>query len=168
MAPSAQKRRYGRRNFLRAGQAAQWLLKPAFRKRGFGETTLLTDWDHVAGEAIAGFCRPIRLSYAAKEGLGGTLTLGVLGSRALEAQYLQPQILERVNVHYGYRAVSRIRIVQLGAEAFEQQETRKRATLSDGERHAVAAATSDVADEGLRGALVRLGENIARGKAARG
>jgi len=39
----------------------------------------------------------------------------VLGVRALEAQHREPAIIERVNAHYGYRAIARIRLSQLGA-----------------------------------------------------
>jgi hypothetical protein len=115
----------------------------------------------VVGERIADLCRPVRLGYAAKEGMGGTLTIGALGANALEVQHLTPQITERVNAHYGYRAVSRIRLVQLGPEAFEEHKRRTAPPHPRPEAVAVIRETvAPVAHEGLRDALERLGQNI--------
>jgi len=120
MAYRSPKTRYGRKGFVRASSAAKGMIRPALTKRGFSEPRLLVEWDSVVGEQIEGLCRPVKLGYASKQGMGGTLTVGALGASALEVQHLTPQIIERVNAHYGYRAISRIRLVQLGPEAFEE------------------------------------------------
>lgn len=161
-------RRFRRNGFSRAGDAARALIRPTLSKRGFGESRILTEWESVAGADLAGLCRPLRVTFAAREGYGGTLVLGVLGARALEAQHRQPQIIERVNAHYGYRAISRIRLEQLGPEAFE---TAKRDTtppqpcpevMADVEKY-----VGPVRDEGLKAALEALGRNIATRKVQR-
>ena len=161
-------RRYRRNGFARAGDAARALIRPALSKRGFGESRILTEWESVAGADLAGLCRPLRVSFAAREGYGGTLVLGVLGARALEAQHRTPQIIERVNAHYGYRAISRIRLEQLGPEAFA---TARRATSLPQPCPEVLAELADqvspVRDEGLKTALEALGRNIAARKALR-
>lgn len=158
-------KRYGKRGFSRVSDAAKGLIRTPLAKRGFAQSRLLTEWDAVIGAQMADLVRPLRLSHAAKEGMGGTLTLGVLGVRALEAQHQEPMIIERVNAHYGYRAVARIRLVQLGPEAFT------RAALDEplpqptsAQTAALQATVAPVADEGLRDALERLGRNIATRK----
>jgi len=120
-------KRYGKRGFSRVSDAARGLIRKPLAKRGFAQARLLTEWDAVVGAEIAGLVRPLRLSHTSKEGMGGTLTLGVLGVRALEAQHQEPAIIERVNAHYGYRAVARIRLAQLGPEAFNQAKLEKTA-----------------------------------------
>lgn len=162
MANSKQFRRYGKRGFSRLSDAAKALIRPPLAKRGFAESRLLTDWDSVVGVQIGSLCRPLRLSHAAREGLGGTLTIGVLGARALEAQHLEPMIIERVNAHYGYRAVARIRISQVSAEMFVRAAPPPTPPQpSEAQAEFLRSTVAPVADEGLRESLERLGRNIA-------
>ena len=94
--------------------------------------------------------------------MGGTLTLGVLGVRALEAQHQQPVIIERVNAHYGYRAVARIRLAQLGPEAFSKANQKSTPPPPSSQQiEKLKSAVQPISDEGLRDALERLGRNIA-------
>ncbi len=167
MATRFKKTRYGRKGFLRASDVAKGMIRPALTKRGFSESRILVEWDAVVGERIGGLCRPVRLGYAAKEGMGGTLTVGCLGACALEVQHLTSQIIERVNAHYGYRAISRIRLVQLGPEAFEERKAKTAPPQPRPEEVAeIRRATANVQNDDLRGALERLGRNIATRKAA--
>ncbi len=165
MAAQAEHKRYGKRGFSRVSDAARKLIRQPLSKRGFAQSSLLTEWDKVVGAQMAGLVRPLRLSHAAREGMGGTLTLGVLSVRALEAQHQEPAIIERVNAHYGYRAVARIRLAQLGPEAFAKARLETAAPQPSSEQAAaVKSAVAPVADEELRGALERLGRNIATRK----
>ena len=67
----------------------------------------------IAGEALAGICRPIKVSYASRSAsLGATLVLAADGARGPEIDAQKTRIIERVNSYYGYRAVSRISIDQ--------------------------------------------------------
>jgi len=148
--------------------AAKALVRPALNKRGFSEPRILTEWDSVVGASLAGLARPLRMSFAAREGMGGTLTIGVLGSRAVEAQHMIPQIAERVNGYYGHRAISRVKIEQIGAEAFEAATQKEESPAPCPEMRArLAEPISSVRDEGLRSALERLGDNIALHTAAK-
>lgn len=152
--------RYGKRGFKRLSDAAKPLIRKPLARRGFAQARLLTEWEAVVGAHIAALCRPIRLSHAAKEGLGGTLTLGVPGARAIEAQHMEPQIVERVNAHYGYRAVARLRLTQMPPDWFERKTPPAPDTpveLDDD----LKSALSPIQDEGLRAALEHLGRNIA-------
>ena len=161
MTGQALPRRYGKRGFSRMGDAAKALIRKPLVKRGFAQSRLLTEWETVVGAQIADLVRPLRLSHAAQEGLGGTLTVGVLSVRALEAQHLEPAIIDRVNAHYGYRAVARIRIAQLGPEAFAQAKAppvRRDPTPAQAEH--LKKTVASVADDELRDALERLGSNI--------
>lgn len=162
MTAQAAKKRYGKRGFSRASDAAKMLIRQPLAKRGFAKSRLLTEWDEVVGAEIAGLVRPLRLSHAAKEGMGGTLTLGVLGVRALEAQHQEPVIIERVNAHYGYRAVARIRLAQVSADVFARAKQKAPALKpTSAQEKTVQSAVAPIADDGLRDALERLGRNIA-------
>ena len=162
MRAQAPQKRYGKRGFSRASDAAKELIRKPLASRGFAKSQLLTEWDSVVGAQIADLARPLRLSHTAKEGMGGTLTLGVLGVRALEAQHMEPAIIERVNAHYGYRAVARIRLAQMGPEAFAKaQIAAPSSEPTDEQINTLRDAVAAVADDGLRDALERLGRNVA-------
>jgi len=90
----------------RLSEMVPGLTRAAFRERGFYQGSILTDWVDVVGAEIAAKSCPEKISR------DGVLTLRVDGSVAVEIQHLEPQILERIASHFGYRAVTRIRIRQ--------------------------------------------------------
>lgn len=101
------------------------LTRPAFEKFGFPAAALLTGWAAIAGADIAGFSAPERLKWprrpedpaAETSGQGATLILRVDGPRALELQHRLPQLTERINAYFGFRAVAKIRLYQAPLEA---------------------------------------------------
>ena len=91
---------------LRLSQMVPKLTRAALRNRGFHQASILTDWTDVVGVEMAAKSCPEKISR------DGVLTLRVDGPIALEIQHREPQILERIATHFGYRAVSRISIRQ--------------------------------------------------------
>ena len=176
-APPAWKRR--EKGFLQAGSLVSAPVQEASSRRGFAETRILMDWPAIAGERLHAVCRPLRISYSGAS-FGATLVLEVEGARAPELEMQGPQIVERVNAHYGYRAISRIKLTQVarlsssqpgaqgrdrfptpGAAAapsgLAEPETPFRRPLPPG----VPQDLDGVEDEGLRAALARLAQRIA-------
>ena len=92
--------------------AAKLVAKP-LGKRGFAAASLAAGWPAIVGEALAGGTLPLRVVFARGARTGGVLHLRVAsGALALQMQHLEPLILERVNGHYGYAAVSRLALTQ--------------------------------------------------------
>ena len=94
---------------------------------------------------------------------GAILVLRVDGPRAIEVQHRSGQILERVNRHFGYRAVAELRILQAPV-------LRKPARVPLAAEHIdpdALPASAAIEDGGLRAALLRLG-SAARARATRG
>ena len=165
--------------FRHAGTAAAPWLKEASAKRGFAEPRILTDWDDILGPALAPVCRPVKVTYSGR-GFGATLIVLASGARAPEVQMLLPRIIERVNGHYGYRAVSRIKVTQTDrslddrapgaaggatqsdprASASPENRPDRRDMTGPTDPHADAAAAA-VQDPGLSAALDRLGRSRA-------
>lgn len=90
--------------------------KAAFKKRGFAQHRILTHWPEIAGAALARHSLPVSISFPAGRREGGCLTVKAWGGIGLELQHSEPQLLERIAGYFGYRAVSRIRIVQAPVE----------------------------------------------------
>jgi hypothetical protein len=152
---------YRKAGFTHAASAAAPMLRGAGAKRGFAEHRLLTEWFQIVGAELGAACRPVSVAYGGRGGgLGATLIVSADGARAVEAQHLADRIVERVNQVYGYRAVTRMRVVQTGAPETgfsEGPESFDRAPPVD---LPPSADILRIEDPGLRDALARLEANI--------
>jgi hypothetical protein len=140
-------------------------LDPLVAKQGFGESSLLMQWETIIGARIAGVCQPIRLQWPLraknhapdKASEPATLVLRVEPGFGLDIQHMSGAIINRVNGHLGWRCVGKIAIRQ---EAL-RRDAPKPARISPqapAARARAAVATEGVEDEGLRAALIRMGE----------
>lgn len=158
------------RGFFRAGETTRPQLRQAAARYGFAETDVLTRWPEVVGEALAGLCHPLKVSYGRARALGATLIVQVEGARAPEVEMSAPRIIERVNGFYGYRAISRIRITQATglagrAAGFAEERTPFQGppAASDPAPAALKRAAeiaAPVENPDLRAALTRLGAYV--------
>jgi hypothetical protein len=136
----------------------------AFTRQGFASAELVTRWSEIVGPEIAAHSEPIKLQWQrpARAELAsgqepGTLVLRVEGPAAIEIQHLANVICERVNRFLGWRSVARLALRQ----APLRRRERKTAPRDDPAAMArIAATLPDIADDGLREALARLGAAI--------
>ncbi len=99
-----------RRGMTTLGQSVNRVTTPALRRRGFAEAAIVTDWPTIVGRPLCDHTRPSRIVFPRGERLEGTLHLVVTGAFAPEVQHLAPQIIERINGHFGYRAIARMEL----------------------------------------------------------
>ena len=140
----------------------------AFTRQGFASAELVTRWSEIVGPEIAAHSEPIKLQWQRGPGRAdlaggqggqepGTLVLRVEGPAAIEIQHLANVICERVNRFLGWRSVARVALRQ----APLRRNARKAAPRADAAAVArVAAGLPDIADDGLRQALARLGAAV--------
>jgi len=126
-------------------------------RHGLAEGGLVADWASIVGATIAGCSLPLRLSFTGGERREGTLHVRVSGALALELQHLEPQVLERINGYFGYRAVGRLKIHQ-GPVPVERRTRRPPPPPVD--ETDIAAAVAGIADDGLRQALHGLARSL--------
>lgn len=111
---------YGARS---VGHFMAEVTRPVFEKFGFQRAALLTDWESIIGEPLCHFTAPEQIKWPqrrdaevdaeqAGQRSGATLVIRVEGPAALEVQHQAPQIIERINGYFGFRAVGDIRILQ--------------------------------------------------------
>ena len=140
-------------------------VRQAGEARGFAVAKLLTHWEEVAGKDLAAVTRPVKVGYG-REGFGATLTLLVRGAAAPVVEMQKETLRARVNAVYGYNAIARILLTQTAATGFAEGQAQfapapKATPPPDPALEAEARARAEgVADEGLRAALERLGQNI--------
>ncbi len=134
--------------------------KTAFKRGGQALAALAADWDAIVGTELGRQTLPVKLAFAPGERAGGTLHIAASGALALELQHLEPQVLERINGHFGYRAVERIRLVQDVARV--EARLRRRGQTPRTNPNAPAPPVDGVEDPELRAALKRLGQALTR------
>lgn len=159
------------RAFARRGMRAIATVVPkitgeAFRKRGFAEASIITDWAAIVGPRFATECSPMKLAFERGERSRGTLHLRVSGALAVELQHLAPELMDRINGYFGYRAVARLKFLQAAAHPHGPAQTQRPAetpagpALSDDEAAALGEMVAGVPGEKLRAALKALGRAV--------
>jgi hypothetical protein len=141
------------------------LMKAATGRRGFGEGSILTDWASIVGAELAAQSAPEKLAFPGGDRRAGVLQLRVAGPLAIEIQHLAPLILERVNTHFGYPAVARLRILQGPLPRRPRRpDAPSSGPLTDGQEAQLAGCLTQIGDAGLRQALDGLGRAVLAGR----
>jgi len=86
--------------------------RAAFRRFGFVQSSVVTRWPEIVGERHAKVCNPESIRFPPGEKIDGILQLVVLPAHAPLIQHVIPEIMERVNRFFGYRAVARVKLRQ--------------------------------------------------------
>jgi hypothetical protein len=153
------------------GELVDRAIDPLAARQGFGEAALILRWEAVVGARLAAICEPIKLQWppraknraAEKKDEPATLILRVEPGFSLDIQHMNGSILDRVNTHLGWRCVARLTMRQERLTA-RRKAPRSAPPVDAATRARAAAATEGVADEALRAALTRLGEQALRAR----
>lgn len=86
--------------------------RAAFRRYGFVQSSVVTRWPEIVGEQHAQVCAPEQIRFPPGEKSEGIMQLVVLPGHAPLIQHVIPEIIERVNRFFGYRAVAQVRLRQ--------------------------------------------------------
>ena len=145
-------------------QLAGKTIADALAKQGFAQAGLVTHWAEIVGADIADHAEPMRMIWPRRvhedDPDPATLVLRVEGPVALEIQHMSGVIIDKVNRFFGWRAVGRIQIRQ--APLMRRNLKKKPRGPDPAVVARLAAGMTDVADEGLRDALARLGASVKR------
>ena len=86
--------------------------RAAFRRFGFVQSSVVSRWPEIVGPTHARACQPEAIRFPPGEKSNGILELVVLPAHAPLIQHVVPEIIERVNRFFGYRAVARVKLRQ--------------------------------------------------------
>jgi len=149
------------------------IMQKSFAKHGFSATDILTNWRAIIGDELAERAVPHRISwpkssasqsfstYTERSNKGGTLIVQAQdGPSAVEIQYLELEIVERINVFYGYSAITRLKVIQGAPNLCHPKRPIKKKALSDEQNRHLDNLNQTDLDESLSKALYRLGEQI--------
>ena len=86
--------------------------RSAFRRYGFVQSSVVSRWPEIVGAVHSRVCTPEMIRFPPGEKSDGILHLVVKPAHAPLIQQVLPEIIERVNRFFGYRAVARIKLRQ--------------------------------------------------------
>ena len=143
----------------RIGQTVPEVAGKVLGKRGLAFGALITDWPAIVGQQLSLRTAPDKLSFPRGKREEATLHIRAMGAIALELQHLEPQIIERINSFFGYRAVAKIKLIHAGLPIVPSPMVRPRALTMD-EEISVTTTLANVEDDDLRATLERFGRSL--------
>jgi hypothetical protein len=117
--------------------------------------SLKANWSAIVGPEWAVTAWPAAL------GRDGALKLHAAAAAALELQHRAPLLIERVNLYFGRRAVTRLVLVQGALPRRADPTGPTPCWLTAGEMEALDRRVAGIANAELRTALARLGKAVA-------
>lgn len=158
----AQPERRGSAGPRAIAEVAARLTRRPLGKRGFTEASLIGQWASVVGAALAATTLPLRITFPPGERAGGVLHLRVAsGAMATQVQHLEPLVVQRINGHFGYRAVARLALSQGPVPRPPARRAAPEPQLDAAAEDELARRLAVVEDDDLKAALSALGRRIA-------
>ena len=133
--------------------------RSAFRRFGFVQSSVVSRWPEIVGETHAKVCTPEMIRFPPGEKSEGIMHLVVLPAHAPLIQQILPDIIERVNRFFGYRAVARIKLRQGAVQAPPAKDKPKAPPSLKPIPMELGDSLRDIGDPELRTVL----ESLARG-----
>ena len=137
------------------------MIAPSAKARGFAIGRIVSHWHDIVGD-MSSWCRPDAVSFPRDSRTDGTLRLKIASGRGPQVQAMSDIIMDRVNANFGYRAISRISLVQTLSTPVQPARPKPGPQLNQ-DRHDVWTLDDklkDVKSPELRAALRRLGSSV--------
>jgi len=158
---SAQPEKRGSAGPRAVAEVTTRLTRRPLGKRGFAESALVSGWPAIVGPMLGQSTLPLKIVFPPTERVGGVLHVRVAsGALATQLQHLEPLIIQRINGHFGYGAVSRLHMVQGPLPPRRVYKAPTPPTLTAEEQQSLDASLAKVDDPDLKALLERLGRHV--------
>ena len=134
--------------------------RAAFRRFGFVQSSVVTRWPEIVGPQHARICAPESIRFPPGEKSEGILQLVVVPAHAPLIQQVEPEIIERVNRFFGYRAVARMKIRQGPVKARDASDSPAAAPSLRPIPMELGESLRDIGDPELRTVLEGLARSL--------
>lgn len=143
---------------LAFGVDVRRLVGPLLGRNGFVHADILAHWDDILGSVLARGVYPHRLVFPKGRRENATLHVrAVSGAYAMEFSARYPEILEKINAYFGYRAVFDIRVTQGALPAARLRRKPAEKPIPETVRSRVRQTVAAIEDDQLRDAAEELG-----------
>ena len=136
------------------------LTKSTFKKYGFINIKILSQWDTIVGKSLSEICEPQKITFEPGQTRAGVLHIAVSNPAfSLELKSYEARIVERVATFFGYKAVSKIRIT---VKPKKVSEIKKEVVMPPAPTTPIKLpdALDKVSDQELKAALASLYESL--------
>jgi len=141
-------------NPRRISMISKSITKDIFKKKGFKEQKVITNWKDIVGDEISSYTIPESLTQ------NRLLTVKCESSLALEFQYCIPKIIERISIMMGYNAVKDIRIKQSNILSEKKTITIKKNILSNEDNDELKKILTKVKNKNLKNKLINFSKSF--------
>ena len=143
-------------------------MTPACRKRGFASVDIVASWADIVGDRYGTRVQPDRLIWPRQPELTdpdtppqpATLVVHTDGATALMLSHDSSQVIERINMFYGWAAIGRIKILQKPVQVKQAAQRKALRSLTRSEERKLDQSLEGVENERLREALKKLGAQV--------
>ena len=87
------------------------IVEKSLSRLGSIQNHILFNWAHIAGQ-YADITIPHKIKFGRKKNIDGQITIKVQNGFGLEVQYAIPLLLDQINARFGFKAISKIKIIQ--------------------------------------------------------
>lgn len=136
--------------------------KKIFSRKYISLGKVVTYWDRIVGEDMAGRAQPVRIHYRkARGGKSATATLEIAASSADAAilQYQTGIILEKIGILFGEQWITSLRFVHMPANR-TKTVTKPKKPLTEQQKQQLSLVLDGTEDEEMKNRLSSLGAHI--------
>ncbi len=134
--------------------------RTAFRRFGFVQSSVVTRWREIVGPRHARVCAPESIRFPPGEKSEGILQLVVVPAHAPIIQHVIPEIIDRVNRFFGYKAVARVKLRQGAVQPPHPSEPAKAPPSLKPIPMELGESLRDIGDPELRAVLESLARSM--------
>ena len=87
------------------------IIEKNLSRLGSIQNHIFFNWAHIAGQ-YADVTIPDKIKFSRKKNIDGQITIKVQNGFGLEVQYAIPLLLDQINARFGFKAISKIKIIQ--------------------------------------------------------
>ncbi len=139
-------------------------IEPICRKRGFVSADIFINWSSIVGQRYALTVQPEKMVWSRKNNSNSkepaTLVVRTDSATSMFLEYEKTQFIERINSFFGWRAISRIKIVNNPVHQKQQPTRIKQPELSLTEKQKLELKVVGISNSRLKNALLRLGKDV--------
>ena len=87
------------------------IVEKNLNRLGSIQNHIFFNWAHIAGQ-YADITIPHKIKFGRKKNIDGQITIKVQNGFGVEVQYAIPLLLDQINARFGFKAISKIKIIQ--------------------------------------------------------
>lgn len=137
--------------------------RTAFRRFGFVQSSVVTRWPEIVGANYAQVSAPESIRFPPGEKSKGTLHLVVMPAHAPIMQHVIPEIIERINRFFGYKAVAKVKMRQGQVQRGRAEKEPKQPPSLKPIPMELGDSLRDIGDPELRTVLESLARSLGNG-----